>query len=180
VAISYRNDDDMRELFSTFNPSNPTWDLFIILFFVVAAFLYGLTLGRARVVVQIVSSYMTMAVLSAAPFLTSVETKTPFNHTVFYLVAFLVIFVALFLLLSKSAFHQHLSEGRGGWLDVLILSIVQIGLVTTIVLGSMSENAVGHLSSITRRVFTGQPATFVWIILPIAALIFIKGKKDRK
>jgi peptidoglycan/LPS O-acetylase OafA/YrhL len=167
----------MRELFGNFNPSNPTWDLFIILFFVVASFLYGLTVGRSRVVVQIVSSYMTMALLASAPFLGRIQNQTPLSHTLFYLITFLVIFVVLFGLLSKSAFHQHLSEGKGGWLDVLILSVVQIGLLTSITLGSMSAGVLDHLSFATRRIFTGQPAAFIWVLLPILALIFIRGKK---
>jgi len=170
----------MREFFSYFNPASPTWDIFIVIFFVIATFLYGLTLGRARVVVQIVSSYMTMALLASAPFLDQIEARTPLNHTVFYLVAFLVVFVILFLLLSRSAFHQHLSEGRGSWADVLILSVVQIGFLTSIVLSSMSGFALGHLSGITQTIFAKQPAPFIWTVLPIAALILIRGKKEKR
>jgi hypothetical protein len=167
----------MLQFFSNFNPSNPTWDIFIILFFIIATFLYGLTLGRARVVVQIVSSYMTMALLAAAPFMDKIEARTPLNHTVFYLIAFMTVFVLLFLLLSKSAFHQHLSEGKGSWGDVLILSIVQIGFLTSIVLSSMSGFALGHVSGITQIVFAKQPAPFIWTVLPIVALVVIRGKK---
>ena len=167
----------MRELFSQFNPANPTWDLFVILFFVVATFLYGITLGRARVVVQIVSSYMTMALLAAAPFLSQVQNKTPLSHAVFYLISFLVVFSLLCALLSKSAFHRHLAEGKGSWGDVLVLSVVQIGLLTSIALSSLSAQTIGMFSPITRTIFTGQPASFVWVVLPILALVVIRGKK---
>ena len=170
----------MREFFSYFNPSSPTWDIFVILFFVIATFLYGLTLGRARVVVQIVSSYMTVALLASAPFLDKIEARTPLNHTIFYLIAFMVVFILLFLLLSNSAFHQHLSEGRGTWWDVLLLSVVQIGFLTSIVLSSMSGFALGHVSGITQIVFAKQPAPFIWTVLPIAALVVIRGKRERK
>jgi predicted neutral ceramidase superfamily lipid hydrolase len=170
----------MLQFFSNFNPSNPTWDLFIILFFVIATFLYGLTLGRARVVVQIVSSYITMALLASAPFLDKVEARTPLNHTIFYLIAFLAVFTILFLLLSKSAFHQHLSEGRGSWWDILLLSVVQVGFLTSIILSSMSGFAIGHLSGITRVVFANEPAPFIWTVLPVAALIVIRSKREKK
>jgi hypothetical protein len=170
----------MIQFFSYFNPSSPTWDIFIILFFIIATFLYGITLGRARVVVQIVSSYMTMALLSAAPFMGKLEGLTSLNHTVFYLIAFMVVFVLLFLLLSKSAFHQHLSEGRGKWWDVLVLSVVQIGFLTSIVLSSMSGFVLGHVSGITQIVFAKQPAPFIWTVLPIGALVVIRGKRERR
>lgn len=167
----------MREFFSNFNPASPTWDLFVILFFVIATFLYGLTLGRARVVVQIVSSYMTVALLASAPFLDKLEARSPLNHTVFYLAAFMIVFVLLCLLLSKSAFHQHLSEGRGAWWDVLLLSVVQIGFLTSIVLSSMSGWGLGHLSGVTKAVFASGPAPFIWTVLPIGALVVIRSKQ---
>lgn len=170
----------MLNFFSNFNPSNPTWDLFLILFFVIATFLYGLTLGRARVVVQIVSSYITVALLASAPFLERLEARTPLNHTIFYLIAFLTVFILLFLLLSKSSFHQHLSEGQGSWWDILLLSVVQIGFLTSIILSSMSGFAIGHLSGVTRIVFSNQPAPFIWTVLPVAALIVIRGKREKK
>ena len=170
----------MINFFSNFNPANPTWDLFLILFFVVATFLYGLTLGRAKVVVQIVSSYMTVAILASAPFLAKFEAQSPLNHTLYYLGAFFAVFAVLCILLSKSAFHQHLSEGRGGWLDVLILSVVQIGFLSSIVLSSMSGFILSHLSPITKTVFAEEPAQFIWTILPIAALVVIRGKPNKK
>jgi quinol-cytochrome oxidoreductase complex cytochrome b subunit len=170
----------MLDFFSKFNPANPTWDLMLILFFVAATFLYGLTLGRARVVVQIVASYMTMGLLSAAPFLDKIEARTPLNHTVFYVAVFLTVFVLLCLLLSKSAFHQHLSEGRGSWADVLILSVVQVGFLTSIVLSATSGLVSGHLSTIGKMVFINEPAPFVWTVLPIGALVLIRGKREKR
>jgi predicted neutral ceramidase superfamily lipid hydrolase len=169
----------MVNFFSNFNPANPTWDLFLILFFVVATFLYGITLGRAKVVVQIVSSYMTVAVLASTPFLAKFEAQTPLNHTLFYLGAFFAVFAILCVLLSKSAFHTHLAEGKGGWIDVLVLSVVQIGFLSSIVLSSMSGFILSHLSPVTRKVFAEEPAQFVWTILPIAAIIVIRGRPKK-
>ena len=51
------------------NLSDPSWDLFILMFFVVGALLYGFTLGRERVIVLIVSMYMGLAVIGNAPWL---------------------------------------------------------------------------------------------------------------
>ena len=169
----------MREILSYFNPASPTWDIFLILLFVIATFLYGITLGRAKIVVQIVASYMTMALLAAAPFLDKLEARTPLNHTIFYLTAFLTVFVLLCLLLSKSAFHQHLSEGRGSWADVLVLSLVQVGFLASIVLSSMSGWALGSFSGLAKIVFVKEPAQFIWTVLPIGALVVIRGKKNQ-
>jgi len=168
----------MREFFGNFNPANPTWDFFIILFFVIATFLYGLTVGRARVVVQIVAMYMTIAVLASAPFWGQLNGRTPLDHTVSYLVSFLVIFALLCILLSRSLFHKHLAEGKGQWSDVLLLSVVQVGFLTSVTLNSASGWVVGHLSPATHLIFTNGIAPFIWTVLPIAALVVIRGKRE--
>ena len=46
---------------------NPSWDLFIALFFVIGALLYGFSLGRDRIIVIMVSIFMALAVVDAMP-----------------------------------------------------------------------------------------------------------------
>ena len=51
------------------NWAQPSWDLFIILFFIVIVFFYGMMLGRDRIIIILVSIYMALAVVSNAPFI---------------------------------------------------------------------------------------------------------------
>src|SRR3990167_1770098 len=61
--------NDVGKFLQSINWAAPTWDLFIVLFFIVTVFLYGMSLGRDRIIVILVSIYMALAVVSNAPFL---------------------------------------------------------------------------------------------------------------
>ena len=54
---------------TSFNFQSPSWDMFIIMFFLVASFVYGLTLGRERIILILIAVYIALAVMGAAPFL---------------------------------------------------------------------------------------------------------------
>src|SRR5687767_4847400 len=86
------------------NWASPSWDLFIVLFFLVTVFLYGMSLGRDRIIVILVSIYMALAVVSNAPILGKLDATVNLGQFfAFRVTTFLGIFVLLFFLLSRSA-----------------------------------------------------------------------------
>ena len=86
---------------SNVNWLEPSWDLFIILFFVVASLMYGLSLGRDRLLVILVSIYMSLAVVEYVPFITNFNASININDTFALRVSvFLGIFIILFFFLS--------------------------------------------------------------------------------
>lgn len=160
--------------------SNPTWDLFIILFFVVAALLYGLSLGRDRIVVILVSIYMALAVVNAAPYIKDLETTISFNQAFAFKVStFLGLFVILFFLLSRSALLRVFGEGsRGAWWQVILFSFLHVGLLISIVLSFVPPEVNDHLAPLTRQIFTTEAARFAWILLPILAMAVVRNKEE--
>ena len=103
--------------------STPTWDLFIVLFFIVAAFIYGLSLGRDRVIAILVSVYMAMAVVNTAPFIGSFSGEVGVaNMFVVRVSTFIGVLILLFFLLSRSALVSTIasSDERGSWWQVLL------------------------------------------------------------
>ena len=167
---------------SNMNWSQPTWDLFIILFFIVAAFLYGLSLGRDRIIVILVSIYMSLAIVEHAPFISSPDFQENVNNVVsqlfvFRISAFLVVFVLLFFMLSRSALVKTIasSDTHGAWWQVLLFSILHVGLIVSVVLSFLPPEATEGLAPYTRNLFATENARFVWIILPIIAMILLKG-----
>ena len=89
----------MPRLLSQLNFSSPTWDLFIFLFFIVFSLLYGFSLGRDRIIAIIVSIYMALAVVSAAPFLTVLEGRTVQVAIGSYFAFRVTLFLGVFLLI---------------------------------------------------------------------------------
>jgi hypothetical protein len=169
-------------LFTGINWSQPSWDLFIILFVVIAAFLYGLSLGRDRIIVIMVSIYMALAIVNSAPFLTNVTTITLQTPFAIKIGVFLGIFVMLFFLLSRSALLRTLaaSDDRGKWWQVLLYSILHVGLLVSVTLNYLPKDAVDKLAPLTKLVFASQNARFIWILAPILAMILFGGKGSDK
>ena len=80
--------------------STPSWDVFLLLFFLIGSLLYGLTLGRDRIVVIMVSIYMGLAVVTNAPYIRDISATVSVNDYAMKVGAFLGVFVLLFFFLS--------------------------------------------------------------------------------
>ncbi len=164
--------------------SKPTWDVFIILFFVIASFLYGLSLGRDRILVILISIYMALAVVSTAPYIGNFSTEIGLSD--FFVVKislFLGVFILLFFLLSRSALLQTIasSDAKGNFFQVLLFSVLHVGLLISITLSFLPESAANSLSKMTQTIFTSEMGRFIWIVAPIILMILFKGKdKDKK
>lgn len=168
--------------------TQPTWDLFIILFFVVAAFLYGLSLGRDRIIVILVSIYMSLAIVDHAPFLNSEGFQNSINNIVnqffvFQITAFVFLFITFFLVITRSALMKTIasSDTPGPWWQVLLYSILHVGLLVSLILSYIpKESLEGVLAPLTRQVFITDLAQSVWIVGPVVAMFIFKGGASQK
>jgi hypothetical protein len=165
--------------FSRINWSAPTWDLFIVLFFLVTVFLYGLSLGRDRVIVILVSIYMALAVVSNAPIIGRLESGPSFGQWfAFKVTTFLGLFVLMFFLMSRSALQRTFGNlASGKWWQVMLFSTFHVGLLVSITLSFLPPEAVSGLAPVTRQLFATDMARFAWIVAPIAAMSVIKTEE---
>lgn len=165
-------------LVSNFDWSSPSWDLFLILFFVVGALLYGMSLGRDRIIVILVALYMGLAVVQALP--NAVLTVGLDQVYAFKLTAFVSVFVVLFFLLSRSALLRTIganaSEGR--WWQTIIFSILHVGLLLSIVLSYLPPEGLSKFSPLTIMLFTKEWGRFGWIVAPVVFMLLIKPDDD--
>lgn len=163
--------------------SKPSWDLFIILFFVVAGFLYGFSLGRDRVIVILISVYMALAVVNTAPFIGNFRTDIGVDQFFgFRISTFVVVFILLFFLMSRSALLSTVasSDTRGSWWQVLLFSFLHVGLLISITLSFLPPGAAHNLAPLTQKVFVQDIGRFAWIVAPIVAMILVKGGAAEK
>lgn len=150
---------------------SPTWDVFIVLFFVVTVFLYGISLGRDRILVILVSIYMALAVVSNAPFLMRSGTNFALRATIF-----IGVFLLLFFLVSRTALTKIFGSLASGKLwQVLLFSTLQVGLLVSITLSFLPPEAIEVLHPITRTIFASSIGRFGWVSAPIVAMIFFTG-----
>lgn len=164
--------------------STPTWDLFIILFFVIAVFLYGISLGRDRNIIMLMGIYMALAVTNSAPFKmleNKIGTLPLGKFAMIPTVLFLGTFVALFFLLTRSSVLRSVGlQMAGPWWQAFLFSVLHVGLLVSVALSFLPATAIASLAPITKTVFTSDIGRFVWVVAPIVAMIILPEQLMRR
>lgn len=169
--------NETTELVRAFNWNSPSWDLFIFLFWAVASVVYAFTAGRGRIISILISLYIAKLLVLEAPFLSrSIFQTLPESFAAFQqLGTFLILFLFLFVFLARLAFrtstdHRHIITAV---FYGLVFSILQIGLLVNTILTFTTQNFKDNLSPLIQTIFVKDPASFVWLILPLAYLMLV-------
>lgn len=159
----------------------PSWDIFIIFFFIAAAFLYGLSLGLNRILIILISIYLSLALIDYFPFTNATLPEIKIGGGISLRVTlFIGVVLVLFFFLSRSALLKAFKGGSdGAFFQILIFSVLHVGLLISVVLSYMPESFNHNLSPLTNTLFIDKTARFVWIFLPIIAMIML-GKVKKK
>ncbi len=163
-------------LIHNFNWHTPSWDLFVFLFWIAASVIYSFATGRGRVINILLSVYMAKLLVLEAPFLTT-ALNSRLNLSIVslqQLAAFIVIFLALFMLLGRFVFKTS-ADGRhlGSMLFNLIFSFLQIGLLINIILTFLPPSIQNSFAPLIQFLFINGSAGFIWLVIPIAYLIVL-------
>jgi len=163
------------DLFKTIDLSSPSWDLFILLLFVIGVLLYGITMSRDRILVILISIYMSMAVVYNTPYLTRHGwgmSETFSLKAVF----FIFLFIFLFYILSRSQLLCGLGGMDGGIFQTILFSLLHVGLLVSIFLSFLPLNILDVFAPVTRQIFASDIGKFFWTILPILTMAFMKKR----
>ncbi len=163
------------DLFRQIDLSSPSWDIFILLLFIMGVFLYGITMSRDRLLIVLVSMYISMAVIYNVPYLTrrGLGIGETFSLKVVF---FIFLFVFLLYILSRMPLLYSLGGGGGGVVQIIIFSMLHIGLFISIILSFLPINVLDAFAPITRAVFTSDLGKFFWTILPILTMAMMKKR----
>ncbi len=166
---------DANQIINNFNWRAPSWDLFILLFWLVASVFYAFAAGRGRIIGLLMSLYIAKLLVLEAPWLTSALNQNLPGALAGLqeLVSFLLIFIVLFVLLSRYAFRTS-ADGRhfASIPFAIVFSILQIGLLINTVLGYLAASGKTFSSLIT-FIFLSPSAGFIWLIAPLLFLIVL-------
>ena len=166
---------DANNLVHSFNWHSPSWDLFILLFWAVASLFYAFAAGRGRIIVMLFSLYIAKLLVLEAPWLTNaINQKLPGSlASVQQLVSFLLIFVVLFILLSRYAFRTS-ADGRhfGSIAFSLIFAVLQVGLLINTILGYLAVSG-RTFSGLINLIFLSNSSGFFWLLAPLVFLIIL-------
>ena len=168
--------ENIQLMIRTFNWHSPSWDLFILLFWIVASVLFAFAAGRGRMLTILVSTYMAQLLVIEAPFF-SEAVSGKFNigtATLAQLVAFAVLFLIFFVFLSRYAFRSSVDGRQIVALPfVLIFTVLQVGLLINIVISYLPDHVQGSLSPLIQFAFLHPNSGFIWLLLPVIFLIIV-------
>ncbi|RJR31673.1 hypothetical protein C4569_01820 [Candidatus Parcubacteria bacterium] len=163
----------IADSFSNWDWSIPTWDLIILVIFFLTVFFYSFALGRDRILGILISTYIALAVSYSMPF--TDELQKAIDQTgflAFKISAFVIVFFLMFFLLFRSRLIQSVSVFSGNSLQIIFFSFLLVGLLTSIILSFLPQQALDNLTFFTNYIFLSDIARFLWIILPVMALAF--------
>lgn len=165
----------MDSLLASVNWEIPSWDLFIYLFFIISVFLYGFSLGKERILVILISVYMSLAIAQNLPFIND-DLSGKFGLGPVFVLRLLVFAFFVFLLFYLFTKIGALAgfTGHSSIAHIAVFSVLQVGLLISIILSFIPPESLSALSSFTQTVFVSDIAKFLWIIAPIAGMFLLK------
>lgn len=150
--------------------------LFVLLA-VVALVLYGLSVGRTKALVSLLAIYVAYMLTVLFPFLPQVIEQLPESmRPMAVAVLFLLFYALTFLLLSHSLMKHRLSLGEISVWQVVLISIVQIGLLISVCISLVPRETGEQLIGPLYRWFGGQRALWAWAVASLFIMPLMKRR----
>jgi len=153
-------------------------ELFVMLS-LVFIFLYGMSIGKTRALLSLLSIYVALALISLFPFFSLIEANAPENLEPYFLKAglFFIFYVGSFAVLSYSSMRR-LTMGELSIGKVLMISILQVGLIGAVIISFLPEDVGGQLFTPVIRFFGTTEALFFWCLGSLAILPMMRQKRN--
>ncbi|OGL87765.1 hypothetical protein A3I42_02480 [Candidatus Uhrbacteria bacterium RIFCSPLOWO2_02_FULL_49_11] len=159
--------------------TTPSWDVFILLFFLIGVFLYGIALGRNKVIIILLSLYFSLAIFEVSSFVRTLSTTFFHDNPFGALFTFFILFLLTFLVVGQSGAGRSLSnDAVGSFWQTIIFSILQVGLTISIALLLLPVSLLLRFSPTILNIFIDPLGQFLWLSLPIVCLIFTRTKSS--
>lgn len=162
------------------------WDVVIGSVLLTGLFVYGFFLGRNRMIVLLLSTYFSWAIVNVIPwrFVAGSEVLSTFSRGTSASSTHIFIFIGLicffYFMMPRSVLSSPLrirKKGEAVWWQLLLLSVMQLGLLAMVILSFMPMTSTQGLSFVVQRIFVGEGARFIWTALPILGIMAMRRKK---
>jgi hypothetical protein len=156
----------------------------IILFIslaVIFLILYGLSLGRTKALISILSIYVALAFDATFPYLTQLYEMIGLKKDTYIIrmILFLLIYLIVFIILSNSFAAKRFVLKDASIISVFIISLSQIGLLMAVIFNQIPKEIMTKMPEYLLAYFATNKALFFWIIIPIILLIFLPKSKRK-
>lgn len=170
---------NISQLFSNFNWSAGSLDLFILLFFVLVVLAHVFALKREKIFALLLGIYVSYLLVLFFPYQTWLKNLNleALSWTKLGMFAFGILLLAT--IFSKARLF---AAGYPGFLSrifqAIIFGILNAGLILVLAATLLPWQFINQFSLFSQKVFTGELLLFIWLALPILVLlIFVKIKR---
>lgn len=170
-------------LTASLNEFNVSWDLGILLFLLVASFIYAFAIGYKKVVFFLPSMYIALVIVDLMPYIENFTKEMPEFQTFMVRVGVFLILTAALSFFSEGSFlrlsfNPSKREGVSIWQQA-ILSFVTIGFLASSSLSFLPAMYYNKLSTITQEFFLFNNAHFWWALAGVVILVLVKRREKR-
>ncbi|MBU2564168.1 hypothetical protein KKA23_01140 [Patescibacteria group bacterium] len=156
-----------------------SWEIILILFLIGAGFLLGFFLGKEKVFVLLLGSYISFAILNVIPF-SKIFPKVFASEENF--VILIVIFFALiglvYFLFTRSFFKASSRRKiKKSVIQTLFLSFFFVGIIISVIFSFLPKDLLSQFSNIILDIFNNSIARTIWLIIPIIFIGLVRKKR---
>lgn len=143
----------------------------------IGVFLYGISVGKTRAILSLLSVYIAYALTVLYPFRAWTEQfVAPESRPLIPTGVFIVSYLFVFGVLNLSVLRRRLSLGEISFVKVLIISVIQIGLMASMI-ASLLPGEVTEQFGAWRPYILGGPVLFAWTVVAVLILPFMREKR---
>ena len=141
--------------------------------------LYGLSVGRTKALVSLLSIYVAYSLTVLFPFLDTLSGRLNDQvRPVAAVLLFLATYLVVFLLLSHSTMRTRMTLGEISFVQVLLISVVQIGLLSSISASLVPPTLAEHTFGSFLPYLAGQRVLWAWAAAAVVILPFLRTRRS--
>lgn len=151
----------------------------LILIFLGAGFVGGAALGRSRLNLILLSSYLSFIINKFIPWKVFLSPGTLPDPNVQTFI-FLAVILTIFFFGPHSGFSSMIKiggRGRGSWWQLGILGALLLGFLVSAVISFLPAKTLSDLSPLIKQYFSDPLPQFLWLLLPLVAAFVLKKKR---
>ncbi len=142
----------------------------------VAISIFGLSIGRTKAVISLLSIYVAFAFDKIFPYLKEVSNiiGDSFEEYWLRLGIFLTAYIVVFSVFNFSFIRKRISSNEYSLFGIIILSFLQLGFLASIIFSILPEELVLKWTFGFDDYLATSTALFFWALAPLPVLLFIK------
>lgn len=159
-----------------------SWEIILVLFLIGGGFLLGILLGRDRIFLLLIGSYVSFGLISVIPFKKLIpDLFDKEEDFVIFIVIFLAVIGLVYFIFSRSLLKTAIrKKGRRSIFQIFFLTMFLIGIILSMIFSYLPEDLLNQFSDIIQKVFNTPLAQTLWLIVPLLFVgIFRRRKYER-